>query len=141
MKNLFATVFFLLFAVGVQAQSPSILGKWKTIDDNTGEAKSIVEIFERDGKVYGKIVKLFNKSDNELCLECKGDKKNKPIVGLEIIEGLTADGKVYEGGTILDPANGKEYDCKIWVEDGKLMVRGYIAFFFRTQTWLKAEAI
>ena len=115
-----------------------IFGKWKTIDDETGKEKSIIEIFEKDGKAYGRVVELLNPSKpNPLCDKCSDDRKDKPIEGMEIIRALVQDDDEWSDGTILDPENGKIYDCKIWVEDGKLNVRGYIAFFFRTQEWIR----
>jgi len=138
------TSIFTLFIVCIAYAQTPIVGKWKTIDDETNEPKSIVEIFEKDGKYFGKIVKLFRKpgeDPNPICDECKedDDRRNQPTLGMEIIRGLEEDGSKYADGTILDPANGKIYDCKLWVEKGNLQVRGYIAFFFRTQTWHKAE--
>jgi uncharacterized protein (DUF2147 family) len=129
---------FSLIAVS-QAQS-HVEGKWKTIDDETGKMKSIVELKVKNGKLYGTIVALSPDSDpNKVCTECTDHRKGKKIVGMEIISGLKQDDSVWEGDDgILDPENGKLYDCKIWVEDGKLQVRGYIGFLFRTQTWVKA---
>jgi uncharacterized protein (DUF2147 family) len=120
----------------------SPIGKWKTVDDNTGKTKSVVEISERGGKLYGKVLQLFDpEKPDPVCEECAADDPRymKPIVGLEIIRNMTKDGDEYAGGDILDPENGKVYRCKIWVENGKLMVRGYIAFLYRTQTWLPAD--
>lgn len=130
MLCLFALLFTAAFAY---AQSP--VGKWKTIDDETGKEKSIVEVYEQGGKVYAKIIKLLNKPADTLCDQCPGDKKNKPIVGMVFVNGLKKDGSEYAGGEILDPAKGKTYKCKMWLEGGKLMVRGYVGPFFRTQTW------
>lgn len=121
----------------VSAQS--IFGKWKTIDDETGKAKSIVEIYEKDGKAYGKIIKLFrepHEDQDPICDKCSDDRKDKKVLGMEIIRDMEKDDDEWEDGTILDPKKGTVYDCKLWVENGKLQVRGYIAFFFRTQTWL-----
>jgi len=120
----------------------SIIGKWKSIDDETGKEKSIVEIYMKDGKAYGKIIKLFrepNEEQDPVCEECTDYRKGKKIIGMTIITNMEKDGDEWEDGEILDPNNGKIYDCKLWVEDGNLQVRGYIAFFFRTQTWLKAD--
>ena len=130
----------ILFISNSFAQS--IVGKWKTIDDETGKAKSIVEIFIKDGKAYGKIVKLFRKPNEDqdpICDVCNDYRKDKRIIGMTIITDMVKDDNEWEDGEILDPDNGKIYDCKLWVEGNQLMVRGYIAFFFRTQTWLKAE--
>lgn len=121
----------------IQAQD-SIYGLWKTIDDETKEPKSIVEIFERDGKIFGKIVKLFlepGEDQNPICDECIGEKRNDRIIGMEIIMEMSDSGNEWINGEILDPENGKIYKCKLWLEDGLLKVRGYIMFFYRTQTW------
>ena len=143
MKNLIAlTSLILLVATQGFAQRTSPIGKWKSIDDNSGETKSVVEIEERDGKLYGKILELFNPpKPNPVCEECDEDDKRymKPIMGMEIIRGMEKDDDKWENGNIMDPENGKVYRCKLWVEEGKLRVRGYIAFLYRTQTWLPAD--
>lgn len=149
MKNmikLFAlsVVFYFCFIALVFAQDSSIVGKWKTIDDKTNEPKSIVQIYEKDGKYFGRIKELFRKPGEDpdpVCDKCPDDdpRKNQPTKGMVIIKDLVQDGDEYEDGTILDPKEGKIYTCKLWIEEGKLMVRGYIAFFFRTQTWHRVE--
>ena len=58
---------------------------------------------------------------------------------MEIIREMEKDGDEWEDGTILDPKSGKIYDCEIWRDGEELKVRGYIAFLYRTQTWLKAD--
>jgi uncharacterized protein (DUF2147 family) len=130
----------LLQAFNLSAQPPNatILGRWTTVDDNTGKPRSVVEITITNGTLSGRIVDLYDKTKlDKRCDKCPDDRKNKRIVGLEIIRGMKADGTTWEDGTILDPETGKVYDCKIWVENGKLMVRGYVAFFFRTQVWVR----
>ena len=131
----------MLTVTSLSAQT--VFGKWKTIDDNTGEAKSIVEIYEKDGKVYGKVAEILNKKRADaLCTECEGSDKNKPIQGLVIIRGLEKDGDEYNDGKILDPDNGKLYKCYITLEESdRLKVRGYIGFsaLGRTQYWLRTE--
>ncbi len=143
MKKLSLFVLFIGFSLGVFAQS-DVTGKWKTIDDETGKEKSIVDIYEKDGKIYGKITKLFRGPDEEqdpICDVCPGDRKNKKIIGMEIIRGMEWDGSDdrYEDGEIMDPKDGETYDCVIWREGEELKVRGYVAFFYRTQTWKKVN--
>lgn len=126
------------------ANGQDILGKWKTIDDETGEEKSVVEFYKRDGKVYGKIVKLFRKEGQDpdpVCTECPKDdpRHEKKIIGMEIIKDLQKDGDEYVEGTVLKPDEGQIYKCKIWLDDGKLNIRGYWGFFYRTQEWVKAD--
>lgn len=142
MRNLWKIALISLLTItGLQAQG--VLGKWTTIDDNTGEARSVIEIFERGGKVYGKIVAIKDpaKRDN-VCEKCTGDDKNRPILGLELLKGLEKNGDKYDGGYITDPDNGKRYKCYIELEDANtLRVRGYIgmAILGRTQIWQRFQ--
>jgi uncharacterized protein (DUF2147 family) len=144
MKRIFFIFLLFIFAL-VTANAAEIVGKWKTIDDGTGEVKSIVEITKKDGKLYGKIIKLFDKDPNydPICDMCKDHLKNQKIIGMQIINGLTEkEGKWVGDKGILDPDNGKYYNTKIWVDEknpSKLNVRGYIAFLYRTQTWLREK--
>lgn len=124
------------------AQHTAIIGQWQTIDDNTGKPKSIVQMDEPAGKVYGKIVRLFRspKEDPDpICHKCTDYRKNQKVIGMVILEQLEPKGKEWSGGKILDPANGKIYDCQIWLEQGQLKVRGYLGVFFRTQTWQRVK--
>ncbi len=133
----------LVFGLSVSMSAQDIFGKWISIDDQTGEEKSIVEIYKKDGKVFGKIIKVLRPQDQgALCTECKGVDYNKPVLGLEIIKNLVKDRKYFKNGTIFDPENGNEYYCKIWIDNenpNKLNVRGYIAFFYRTQYWKRVD--
>lgn len=118
----------------------SVTGRWTTIDDNTGKPRSIVEISVSNGTLTGRIVDLYDKTRLEKrCDKCPGDRKNQRIVGMEIIRDMKLDGDTWEDGTILDPETGKVYDCKLWLEGEVLKLRGYVAFFYRTQTWVKGR--
>ena len=142
-KYLFLLSTSLFLFSGAFAQN-DIFGRWKTIDDETGQAKSIVEIYEKNNQVFGKIVELINPpADNPdpVCDKCPEDdpRYNKKVIGMEIIKGMKKDGSEYEGGTVLKPDEGKIYKCKIWLEDDGLKVRGYWGIFYRTQTWIRAN--
>jgi len=143
MKYYFALLAFMAVLSPTWGQSP--VGTWKTIDDVENRAKSLLEIYEVDGKLHGKIVKVFpepGEDPDPICDQCPGDKKNKKMVGMEIMWGLEKDGEFWEDGKIMDPENGKIYDCYIELEDsGKLKVRGYIGFSIigRTQYWYREE--
>lgn len=134
----------MLLAVTTSFAQSNILGKWTTIDDESGEARSVVEIFERGSKVFGKIVKLHpepGEDPDPVCDKCPedDDRYNKKVIGLEIIRNMKwADTELSEG-TILDPESGKIYQCKLWLEGENLKVRGYWGPFFRTQTWKKVH--
>lgn len=138
-------VFLLLLVSGVSFGQPStILGRWKTIDDVSGDARSIVEILEHQGMVFGRIVKIFprpNVDPDPVCDKCSPEdpRFKKKIIGMEIIRNLKKSGDEYAGGDILDPENGKVYRSKIWVEGKDLKVRGYWGPFYRTQTWQRAD--
>lgn len=134
----------LILLISQAAVAQSVFGYWKTID-NEGIAKSIVKIYKTDnGKVEGKVHKILKASARDRrCTACQGDKKNKPIEGLVILEDMTKEVDKYANGQITDPENGKTYDCKIWLDDENsniLHVRGYIAFFYRTQDWQRTES-
>lgn len=123
--------------------SQTIFGRWITIDDETGNKKGIVEIFEENGKVYGRIIEILEPEHRKRkCNKCEGVNKDKPILGLTIIKGLTKKGDTYDGGEITDPKNGKTYRCKITLDGkDKLIVRGYlgISLFGRSQVWIRQK--
>jgi uncharacterized protein (DUF2147 family) len=138
MKVILTLVFPAFFCY---AQS-SVIGRWKTVDESTGEEKSIIEIFERNGKVYGKIVKIFTNVDPDpLCNECPADdpRYGKKIIGMEIISDMVKSGNEYSQGSILDPQDGRIYRCKMWLSADGLKVRGYWGPFYRTQTWRRVH--
>jgi len=144
MKFTLSLLLLLSLSTLTFGQGSNVVGKWKTIDDSSGEPRSIVEVFERGGKVYGKITKLYRKAGEDpdpVCDECDQEDPRylKKIIGMEIIAGLTRDDNEYGDGDILDPENGKVYRCKIWVEDKQLKVRGYLGPFYRTQSWRKVD--
>jgi uncharacterized protein (DUF2147 family) len=139
----------LLFAAVILISSKtfgqSCIGKWITIDDETGKQKSIVELYKQNDKLYGKITYLFpreGRGPNPKCSKCSDDRKDEPLVGLQIVRSLKWNGGSWEDGTIVDPENGKIYDVKMWVDpenSNRLNVRGYIGPFFRTQQWKRVE--
>lgn len=140
MKQLVKTTALLLtLFLSSAASGQSVIGQWKSIDDETGKPKSIVNIYEEDGKLYGQIIEIFNGSPDKICIKCTGKKAGQKIVGMIIIDGLEKDDNYWEGDNgIFDPEKDTYYDVKIWREGDELRVRGYIGFLFRTQTWIKA---
>jgi len=144
----FLKVIFILFSVGyltniyaVNLNSP--IGTWKTIDDVTGQPKSIIRIYANsDQTLSGQVIKLFPKpgeDQNKVCEPCKGSRHNQKIVGMVVLEGMKASGDKWQDGQILDPKNGKTYRCTLRViENGtRLEVHGYLGIpaFGRTQIW------
>jgi uncharacterized protein (DUF2147 family) len=140
MKSILFSKLLLLAAVFSTAQSTPV-GVWQAIDDKDGEPSSHIEIYEVDGKLHGKIIKLIGEEDNILCEKCKDEKKDKPVLGMEIMWKMKPHKEnEWKGGKIMDPENGKEYKCKLKLaEENILEVRGYVGFSLlgRTQKWYR----
>ena len=119
-----------------------ILGDWKTVDDKTGEKRSIVTIYKgSDGLYYGKVSKLLMYQElHPTCEACQGEDKNAPVEGLVIIRGMKAEDGQLVGGKVLDPESGKFYYGKIYLKGGNLVLRGSLdkrGFLGRNQIWVK----
>lgn len=144
MNKILLTILGLVFFSQCVFAQDSIVGQWKTIDDNSNRVRSVVEIFKKGDLYYGKVVDMFplpHEDQDPVCDDCDDDDPRymQKVMGMEILKGARKDGNEYVDGKILDPENGTVYKCKLWLEDGKLKLRGYVAFFYRTQTWLKNE--
>lgn len=151
MKQLLRTPFPLLAlsltaitATATAADLNSPIGTWRTIDDQTGRTRSIVQIYEQGGELFARVEKDLAAADTDrLCTKCKDERKDQPLVGLVFMRHMKLDDDEYNGGDILDPDNGSIYKCKLRLEDGgrKLKVRGFIGFslFGRTQTWVREQ--
>lgn len=137
--RLFALALALLPVAAFAQNSP--VGRWKTIDDETGKVKSIVEVTEVNGTLQGKVVEILHsdRGPNPVCDKCEGANKNKPVKGMTILWGLKKDGNQWSGGTVLDPAKGKTYKSKVKLIDGgkKLGMSGCVAFICREQVWVR----
>ena len=130
------------------AATPSAVGLWKTIDDDTKAEKSHVRITESGGVLSGRVEKLLdpNTPKDYTCKACTDERKDQPVQGMVVLRGLKReadDPTRYDGGEILDPNNGKTYRVRLRLVDGgnKLDVRGYIGtpLLGRTQTWIRVE--
>lgn len=129
----------LAFAIPALAQG-SPIGTWATVDDESGETKSHVRIYESGGKLVGDIVTLL--PAGRRCVDCAGKFNNSTMRGERILWGFTRDGDTWTGGRILDPKTGKEYKAKMKVQrDGTLYLRGYIGIptLGRTQNWIRVR--
>ena len=135
--NVKALFLFLCFPALMLGQS--VLGNWKIIKKESGEARSIVKIYEEDGEVYGRVTRILNEEKRDkLCTKCKGEDKNKKIEGLVLMKHFHKDGERYVDGTIMNPDDGKVYRSKIWLDEDNpdlLNVRGYVGIFYKTVQW------
>lgn len=136
MKNVTITLVFLI-TVSI-SYGQSLIGTWRTFDDETGKEESYVKIYQKGKQLFGKITKLVEeKSRGAICTACTDEYKDKPVEGLDILMELTKDDDRYEG-KLLYPKDGKIYSCYLELEeDNKLKVRAYIGtpFLGRTQYW------
>ncbi|MCP4214902.1 MAG: DUF2147 domain-containing protein [bacterium] len=149
--RIFVAVFVLAVCLPVtslDAASMSPVGMWKTIDDKTDEVRSIVKIWKHsDGTLKGCVEKIYprpNEVADPVCDKCKGHRKNKRIIGMEFMWGFKGEGAKWGKGQILDPENGKIYNCQLEVVDNgeKIKVYGYVRVIFkigRTQTWVRMK--
>lgn len=141
-----ALLLALLAAGAARAGEPTPVGRWTTVDDDTGKPTSVVQIWEEGGKLQGRIESLVLQPGEDpapKCTKCEGERKDQPIVGMVILWGLARDGAEWSGGHILDPDNGSTYRCLVEPDEGgqKLKVRGYlgISLLGRTQVWVRAQ--
>ncbi len=151
MKHPFRATFHVL-AVSVTALVTSAaagdlnspIGTWRTIDDKTGNTRSIVEVYAQGGELFARVERdLMSQGAATLCTRCKDERKDQPLVGLVFMRHMKVEKDEYRGGDILDPDNGSIYKCRLRLEDNgrKLKVRGFIGFslFGRTQTWEREQ--
>jgi len=144
-------MFVALFFIASAKAESTIIGTWKQIEDqgvDKGKVGSYIEIFEKNGVYFGKILKLLISPPDKVCDKCKGDLKNKPLIGMVILQDMkkTEDidkelGVLYEGGTIMDPDEGDTYKCKMWVKDDVLTVRAFIGISLlgRSGQWFRLK--
>ena len=145
-KRILLASALLASAATSMAQAASPTGLWQTIDDKTGQPKALVQIVQDgDGTLTGKILTGLGSNDdpNRRCTACTDSRKDQLMKGMTIIDGMKPDGDTWDGGQILDPENGKVYNCKMHLDEGgqKLVVRGYIGISLlgRSQTWIRQQ--
>ncbi|PBJ83438.1 hypothetical protein CMZ84_02680 [Lysobacteraceae bacterium NML93-0399] len=139
MRPLYFSILIAAVLPGLAFAQQSPVGRWKTIDDETGRVKSIVEITQAaNGTLSGSVAQVLqsDRGPNPVCDKCSGDRRNQPITGMTILWDLKPDGSEWSGGTILDPSNGKTYRSKAkMIDANRLGVSGCIAFICREQVW------
>ena len=131
----------LLLTTALAADLTSPVGKWRTIDDQSGKPKSIVQITEDQGVLTGKIVELLEGATEKTCSKCEGDLKDKPLVGMKILWDLKKEGNEWADGKIFNPADGGTYTSKAKLTEGgkTLEVTGKWMFFSKQQQWQRVN--
>ena len=138
LKPLAVLIPALIFGQSLLAQTP--VGTWKTIDDGDGKARSTVQIEAAGQGLSGKVVSIFPRDcepPDPVCNKCSGERNGRSFKPMIFLWRVKKSRNEWADGSILDPANGKIYRCKMWLEDGgdTLKVRGYWGIFWRTQMW------
>jgi uncharacterized protein (DUF2147 family) len=146
MRVLVVSALALLWSQNVFAADLSPVGRWRTIDDKTGEQTGVVDIVQSGDELTGRVVKIIPKPGDPadpVCKKCDGPEKDQRILGMMILKGFKRDGDEWDGGTILDPRSGNVYSSELRLDDDgkKLLVRGYIGISLlgRTATWIRDE--
>jgi uncharacterized protein (DUF2147 family) len=145
MKQISSNILIIIILLSVSISSAqSVFGKWKTIDDRTGKPKGLIEIYKKDGMMYGKIIDILEEGKEEfICEKCDGDMQGKSVMGMNIIKkGKKNEDQEWKGKYLFDPEQAMTFRFKIWLNpenSDELKVRGYLAFIYRTQTWVRAE--
>ncbi len=141
----FAVAVCMLFVFSglSQAADSSIAGVWSVPflkGKDKGKERSHVEIFEKDGVYYGKIIKLSTVPANTLCAKCKGDKKDKPLMGMLVLWNLKKEAGRYADGKIMDADDGKEYTCSlVLASPDRLKVTASLLFLSESHYWTRVK--
>ncbi len=137
----------LALAIPASSEGPGPEGRWRTIDDETGREKAVILIENVDGVLRGTIEEVFYYDDEEkrtVCEKCTGERKNKPLVGMNILWDMVPSNSGWDGGRILDPKNGKIYKCRMHLDESgnELIVRGFIGISLlgRSQKWVRIQS-
>ncbi len=134
-----------LWLPGLTAQSCE--GLWKVILDKSNEPACIMQLYQKEGLLYGrmrKILKSDTKQADPKCVNCTDDRYNQRVIGMDLIRGLKRRGDLWSGGKLLDPHTGRQYKCYLeLLEPDRLKVRGYVGFSLigRTQYWHRVDAM
>lgn len=147
MKKTSALLLSLTLLAGTAWANNSPVGLWRTIDDNTKEARSHVRITETNGTLSGVVEKILNPARvDRVCDQCTDERKGQKIQGMTILRNIkhnASNKEIWDGGDILDTDSGKLYKVRLKPIDGgkQLEVRGFIGapLLGRTQTWIRVE--
>ncbi|MER3318986.1 MAG: DUF2147 domain-containing protein [Allomuricauda sp.] len=137
LNNFICLICFLFFQI---TWSQTVFGKWKTVDDRNGITKAIIEVYKEDGLMHAKVVKILEEGKKDArCIKCDGELKDKPILGMKIMDNFKKNNKgIYKGDRLFDPEQAMTFRGRVWLDEDDenlLKVRGYLAFLYRTQTW------
>lgn len=115
----------------------SISGNWRTEDGS-----ALVRIGQCGATTCGRITQILRSERGPNPLDANNPDaslRSRPIRGLSILTGFTADGDLWRG-QIYDPKAGKTYRSVLQRQGAdRLSVKGCIAMFCREQIWTRAD--
>lgn len=119
-----------------------ILGLWLT-EEKDGK----IQVFKVGNEYRGKVVwanKIYGPNGEKLRDTKNPDpkKRSRILEGAVILEGLVFDGDdTWDDGEIYDSTKGNTYSCNVTMEDGNLVLRGYIgiSLFGQSTTWTRIK--
>ncbi len=146
MRKGFGLGIILLVSAASLARAQDVTGFWKTIDDETGKAKSVVALYVYQGRLYGRVIMSYEPDGVTVRDDIYRQQRRSPFLagepafcGLDIMWELAERGGRWRDGSIMDPGDQekkpKVYGAEVWRQGGDLTVRGKIAIFGRNQTW------
>ena len=140
-KMLFATAIGLAALPLVASAQQSPIGKWRTLDDKTGKAMTVTEVYAaKNGTLAARITE--NLGLPATCNECSGQYKDKPFTGIVTLWNLKAGKDGTWSGNGYKPSEDRNFNAKsVKLVDGgkKLEVKGCVAFICRTATWVRMD--
>lgn len=144
-KKIFVSLLIFLASLGTAYayDMNSAVGNWIYINDYSDQSTMVVKIWQQAGTLYGKVVRIIpgaGRSSKDVCVQCEGDLKNKPILGMTILWGFTQDQDGYwANGKLLDPYSGKISERKINLinEGHQLQFHSLWRLTRHTQTWVR----
>ena len=138
-----AAVMLFVFSGLSKAAEPSIAGVWSmpaVKGKDKGKERFHVEIFEKDGIYYGKIIKLSILPANTICKKCRKDRQDKPLMDMLILSNLKREAGRYVEGKIYDVEEGNEYKCSMTLmSPDRLKVTACVMFICESHYWTKVK--
>ncbi|MDR2485456.1 MAG: DUF2147 domain-containing protein [Treponema sp.] len=157
MKQILALAWVLALSSGFCFAADPAEGYWLSIDEKTGKITAGWEIYQNNGKLYGKMLSVLGYPQDVKAGRCKESYPGFPlagkvyemsVIGTPWIFGLTMDrAGQWSRGNVINAEDGAMYKCKITYRaaDGKkyrtdtLEMRGEIGLGIgRSQFWQKA---
>jgi uncharacterized protein (DUF2147 family) len=131
----------LMLAVpAIASAQNSPVGRWKTIDDETGKVMTVTEVYQaKNGTYAAKIVEAVNPAAAK-CDKCSGAKKGQSTIGMNVLWNLKPMDGGWGGGEGFKPSTGDSFKVKsVKMVGNTLEITGCKFMFCRTAKWQRAN--